>query len=413
MPQRVTATRDTESGKDKASARPSARPAAPAPGPAGALLSLQRSVGNRALSTLVQPAPGAGGVVQRARKGKGKNKNKRAAKKRRQQGSARGTQTGVSQSTAATPSAPGQQGWLGWLGSFLPGTTTYEPPSEEEEEDEGGQGPFEDVEEEGGSEEELALPGDAEEVKTIGEKLLEPFAPESITIELGKASGEAKGTRLGDLKGSLSHATKGDGTQELSTTGSVKGRSGQASGEGKVAHKTDSLEGEGKVEMLLGVKREANTGTFGWDVSGHKLQGDGKFTYRRGLMAEGELKAKYDLTSGDLVAAAKAGAFAGAKSEGTVTIKFLSGGKDYGAAEGKVGLTFGIGGEVRGAVSWSGGVLDISTGGDFAFGVGTSYHYKLSLNTTNLVQAAPGLLWSLWSWMTTVPEGTSEEDFWL
>ena len=45
--------------------------------------------------------------------------------------------------------------------------------------------------------------------------------------------------------------------------------------------------------------------------------------------------------------------------------------------------------------------------------IGTSYHYKLSLNTTNLVQAAPGLLWSLWSWMTTVPEGTSEEDFWL
>jgi hypothetical protein len=356
-----------------------------------------------------------GGVVQRRNgdsKKKTAKKKKAQARKRAQKRKSNQRQP-QQQQQQQQQQQPSQSGGLwSWIGSMLPGTTSYEPPSEEEEEDD-EDGLFEDLETEGGSEDELNLPDEPEEVKSIGEQLLAPFMPENVSIELGKAEGEMKGTRVGDVKGGVSQSMKGDLSVETGVKGSVKGRRGEGSGEAKLVNKLDSYEGEGKVEMLLGVKHEAKSGDLGWEIEGHKLQGGGELAYMRGLMAEAAVKAKYDLTTGDLSAAAKAGAFAGVKTEGTVRVKYLAGGKDYGEAEGKVGISWGIGGELQGAITWKGGVLSMNTSGSFAAGPGLSYSYKLSLNTTNIVQAAPGLLWSLWQWMTTVPEGTTEEDFWV
>lgn len=314
-------------------------------------------------------------------------------------------------------------GLLGWLGSFLPGSVSYQSAEDEEDEDEGGE-----VGEVAYDEHELASHDseeDEEDEEGGGEHeeggedaggaaaLLAPLAPSQLFIVLDKASAKAKGTAVGDVSASATTKLTGEGVVEHSAKVKAEGSKGKGEGEGSLKTGGSNVEGKGKVEFVLGATSDHKTGTLGWDVAGAALEGSGELSGFAGAKAAAEASARYDLSTGDLAAAAKAGALVGIGTEGTVKVKLKAGDVDYGEAEGKLGVHFGLGGEVSGTVSWKGGVLDFSTAGKYAFGPGVSYSYKVTVNTNNLVKSGSSFLSSLWSWMTTLPEGVTEEDLWV
>ena len=317
-----------------------------------------------------------------------------------------------------------QSGVLGWLGSWLPGQLSYESPKEGEEEDDderpGSVGYEEhevaahDSEE---AEEESAEGGGAdgggEGGLAGGSGLLQPIAPTQVFIVLDKVEGKASGTRAGDVAGSVTTKLSGEGALTQTAKGSVEGSKAKGEGEASLETRSESLEGKGKIDMVFGARNERKTGTLGWGLAGAALEGSGELASFAGAKLAAEASAKYDMSTGDLAAAAKAGALVGVGTEATVKVKLKAGGVDYGETEGKLGLHFGLGGEVSGTLTWTGGVLNISTAGKYAFGPGASYSYKVTLNTNSLAKTGSSLLASLWSWMTTVPEGATEEDFWV
>jgi hypothetical protein len=310
-------------------------------------------------------------------------------------------------------------GILGMLNSWLPGSWGWSAATEEDEEESGGDGyeNFEHASGEGGDNVAEVAFGD-EEQEAEGEdgddakSLLDALAPKEISITLTEGKLDSKGTRVGDVKGSSSTKVTGAGGVKQEGKVSVEGSKGSGSAEGKLLHDIDGMEGEGKAEFVIGPKGERKLGTLGWDVAGAKVEADGQVEGFAGVKGGVEGKGKYNSTSGDFSGKGKLGGMVGAGSEGTVKVKVNAGGKDLGTVEGKLGIHYGIGGEVFGEIKWKGGTLSFSSGGKVVAGLGFSYSYKVEMNTQSLVEMGGGFLAALWDWMTDT-EGLTEEDFWL
>lgn len=365
------------------------------------MLQLQRTIGNQATLRLTNPD-----TIQLGRKGKRK-KNKNASPP---------PTTTLSQAEIKKRIIAGekkraeekkaQNSWGAWFASWIPGGT-YEAPTEDvDEDDEGGSSlKYDDVEMEGEGggfvgETELGEAPKEEEAESGG--MSNPFAIEQIEFDLGTGKMEQKGTRIGDVKGSTKESVTGGGEYKASATGSTEGRYGKAEGEGKLKLSQDNLEGEGKVSMLFGASSEQKSGTLGWGIGGHKLEGSGTMESKVGLT--GDLAGKLAYNSKKFAAEGKMGAFLGAISETSVNIKLKSNGKDLGSSMGKLGIAYGAGGELNGTISWEGGKFEFGWHGKLVAGIGFSYGYKLTLNTDAVADTMVGWLptvkywlWDAWS----------------
>lgn len=354
------------------------------------LLQLQRLIGNQATQRLANQ-----GVIQLGRK-----------KRRGKGGGSPATGPTLTQDEIKKLIAKGNKrraaekaaknSWLGYFASWIPGGT-YEAPKADEDEDEAkkpvsyGESAIEGEDSTFTGEAEL---GEAKPEEESNEGLKNPFAIEQIEIDLGTAKLDKKGTAIGDIKGSVQDSLTGDGKYRRGAKGSAEGQYGKAEGEGKIELSPDNLEGEGKVSLLFGASGEKKSGTLGWGIGGHKLEGSGKMESKLGLSGDLAAKLAYK-SSGDLAAEGKIGAFLGALTEAGVAVKLKSGGKDLGTTEGKLGIAYGAGGELSGTIKWEGGAFEFGWQGKLVAGIGFSYGYKVTLNTQAVADSIPG-------WLTTV-----------
>lgn len=383
----------------------------------GEMIQLQSMVGNRAAIQLANS-----GLIQLGRKKKrGGNKG----------GGNKSTPT-VQQTTPEEPKLSKEEikkriiagqkrraeekkaknSWGSWFASWIPGGT-YEAPKEEEEEDEedGDSLKYGDTEIEG---EDSTFTGEMDlgkEEEAEEEGVKNPFAIEQIEFDLGTGKLEKKDTSLGNIKAEGSESIGGDQSYNLGGKGSIEGQYGKAEGEGKMKMTTDNLEGEGKVAMFFGGTSEQKTGTLGWGIGGHKLEGSGALESKVGLSTD--LATKLSLSSEKFAAEGKMGAFLGALSEGSVNVKLKSNGKDLGSAVGKLGIAYGAGGELKGTIKWEGGQFEFGWSGKLVAGIGFSYGYKLTLNTNAVAQTMTGWLPTVkyWLWDAwTLPEDMDFDD---
>jgi hypothetical protein len=315
--------------------------------------------------------------------------------------------------------AAANSGVIGWLKSWVPGSLTHSPEQEEEEDEdeEVGDVGFSGVEiegEGGGSVIEEAFgTEEAEEAEEEGEGgMKNPFAPSEIEITLAQGHAEKTGTAVGNLKGSANLKGTGEGGLRSQGKGSIEGRAGKAEGTYKGEITPEAAEGEGKVEFVLGATGEHKTGTLTWDAAGQSIAASGQLEGFAGAKGSVEARGKYDRTTGDVTAKAKAGAMIGAGAEGTVRLKIKTGEHEIATVEGKLGMHYGVGGEIYGEVAWKGGTMTFSTGGKVAAGVGVSYGYKIELDTTAMASAAQSTLGALWTWLTDWDPG-DEDDFFV
>jgi hypothetical protein len=366
------------------------------------ILRLQRTIGNQATLRMTQT-----GMIQLGRR------------KKRGKGGGGGTTTPT---PTATPTlsqeeirkriAAGQKrraqekaaqnSWGSWFASWLPGGT-YEAPSEDTDEDEAEVAlHFQDTEVEG---DESVFTGEVdlgEESEEAPEEIENPFSFKQLELDLGTGKLEKKGTSVGDVSASGKRSVTGDGAYNLSGKASSEGRAGKAEGEGKIRLSSDNLEGEGKASMLFGASGEKKSGTLGWGIGGHKLEGSGTMESKVGL--SGDLAGKLAYSSTKFAAEGKMGAFLGALAESTVNIRLKSGGKDLGSTQGKIGIAYGAGGELSGSISWEGGKFEFGWKGKLVAGMGFSYGYKVTINTDALATTMTGWLptikywlWDAWS----------------
>jgi hypothetical protein len=305
-------------------------------------------------------------------------------------------------------------GILGTLWSWLPGSLSYSAPTDEVEEDDGGPIGYGSSElatgEGGGSIAEVEF-GD-QEPEAEPEGLKNPLGLSEIEIQLKEGSLERKGTRVGDVNAKGGVKGTGSGDLKLEGSGSVEGSKGKANAEMKLLRDANGMEGEGKVEFVLGATGEKKSGTLAWDILGMRLEGDGALEGFGGVKGGVEGKGKYDTSTGEFSGKGKLGGMVGMGTEGTVRVKLKTGDSNLGTVEGKLGLHYGFGGEIFGTIEFKGGTLTFSSGGKVSAGIGGSFSYKVELNTQALVDVSASWLSSLWDWMSDT-EGMSEEDFWL
>lgn len=305
-------------------------------------------------------------------------------------------------------------GILGTLWSWLPGSVSYSAPTDEVEDDDGGgigYGSSELAKGEGGGSVAEVEFGD-QEPEAEPEDLKNPLGLSEIEIELGAGSLEKKDTRVGDVTAKGGIKGTGSGDLKMEGSGSVEGSKGKASAEMKLLRDANGMEGEGKVEFVLGATGEKKSGTLAWDILGLRLEGDGALEGFGGAKGGVEGKGKYDTSTGEFSGKGKLGGMVGMGTEGTVRVKLKTGDSNLGTVEGKLGLQYGVGGEIFGTIEFKGGTLTFSSGGKLSAGIGGSFSYKVELNTQALVDVSASWLSSLWTWMTDT-DGMTEEDFWL
>ncbi|MCU1487057.1 MAG: hypothetical protein JWN67_3803 [Actinomycetia bacterium] len=107
-----------------------------------------------------------------------------------------------------------------------------------------------------------------------------------------------------------------------------------------------------------------------------------------GASAKASAKGTYDTATGDGSASAELGGFAGGTAEGTATATIKVDDRALATFKGTLGISYGIGGEAKGTISWTGGVFRFITSGKLALGLGTSYSYNLELDTAQLAGLA-------------------------
>jgi hypothetical protein len=107
-----------------------------------------------------------------------------------------------------------------------------------------------------------------------------------------------------------------------------------------------------------------------------------------GANAKASAKGTYDTATGDASLTGEVGGFAGGTAEGTATATLKVDDKALATFKGTLGISYGIGGEAKGTISWTGGVFRFITSGKLALGLGTSYSYNLELDTAQLAGLA-------------------------
>lgn len=372
---------------------------------------LQRTIGNQATIKLIQRGMVnvAGNQVTMTAKNhseiqRGK-KRKRRRRKRKKGG-------GGNQNNAPVVAEAPKETWSDWFWSWTP---SYNEP--EEDDDEGveieddpnfereGGGSIAEVEgsqawtrdRSGGDLEEMDYP---EEEDGAFEN---PFAIEKLEIDLGEVDFSSEGTMIGNVTGKGKSSISGDGTQSYS--GAVKAEGGMGSGEasGKLESSAQQLKGEGKASFLLGASQETKLGSLGWGSGGNNsLLGSGKMETKVGINSDLAAKIAYNLEKMEGEASGKLGAFFGAATETTVDIKLKANGKDLTTTSGKLGISYGVGGEITGFIKWDSGTLSFGNQGKLSAGLGFSYGYSVSIDTNAIASATgsaakSGLGW-LWSW---------------
>jgi len=230
-----------------------------------------------------------------------------------------------------------------------------------------------------------------------------PFAIEKLEIDLGEVDFSAEGTMIGNVKGKGKSSISGNGTQSYSGKVTSEGEMGSGEVSGKFESSAQELKGEGKASFLLGGSKETKLGSLGWGASGnHGVLGSGKMETKVGINSDLAAKIAYNLEKMEGEASGKLGAFFGAATEGTVDIKLKANGKDLATTEGKLGISYGVGGEITGFIKWDSGTLSFGNQGKLSAGLGFSYGYSVKIDTNAIASATggaakSGLGW-LWSW---------------
>lgn len=359
---------------------------------------LQRTIGNRATIAMLQRKEisvngdqvtlnsGAGNMMQLGRKKKRKRRKKRG-----------GGGGGQARNTPTTSQAP-QQTWSQWFWSWAPSYTA--PETDEDDEVEIEDDPNLEVDESIAEiEEEFGQEPEGED-----EGFKNPFAIEKLEIDLGEVDFSSDGTMLGNMKGKTKSSISGSGAISHSGKVETEGAYGTGEASGKYESGPESMSGEGKAGFLLGATDETKFGSLGWQTTtGGGLVGSGKMENKVGLSSELAAKIAYNLQKMEGEASGKLEAFFGASTETSVDIKLKANGKDLATTEGKIGLSYGLGGEISGFIKWDSGTLTFGNAGKLSAGVGFSYGYSVKIDTNAIVStgaqtAKSGASW-LWSWI--------------
>jgi hypothetical protein len=197
------------------------------------------------------------------------------------------------------------------------------------------------------------------------------------------------GTNLGDentLKGKAELAT-GVTTDTVKATSATKANKRKGAGtEGADPGSTIESGAEGSSAYDLA---KVSTELSGTHKQG-RTEGTAKLAGTAGVGASAKASAKgtYDTGTGDASLSGEIGGFAGGTAEGTATATIKVDDRALATFKGTVGISYGIGGEAKGTISWTGGVFRFITSGKLALGLGTSYSYNLELDTAQLAGLA-------------------------
>lgn len=316
-------------------------------------------------------------LIQTNRRKNQKKKNQKKRKKQRQNATAR-------QSAQPAPAPAKKNSWLDWFASWTGGE--YEAAEEEDYELEDDPN-IKDWEQEGalldyfeGEESE------EEEQEGAFEFSENPFKIEELEIDLGDLAnlGSYKGdSALGEMSATAKRSLTYGGKSTVAGGAKVEGQYGQGEGQGKLETSSQGFDADGKASFLLGAAHESKSGTLSYKVGQHQLAGSGQMEGKLGLSADLALKLAY--TAEKMGGEGKMAAFLGAATEGKTKIMIKSGGKDLFTTEGKLGMSFGLGGELSGRISWEGGVLNFAHDGKLSMGIGYSYGYSVSIDVNQLM----------------------------
>ncbi|GAB1422625.1 hypothetical protein MASR2M15_28620 [Anaerolineales bacterium] len=316
-------------------------------------------------------------LIQTNRRKNQKKKNQKKRKKQRQNATAR-------QQAQPAPAPAKKNSWLDWFASWTGGE--YEAAEEEDYELEDDPN-IKDWEQEGalldyfeGEESE------EEEQEGAFEFSENPFKIEELEIDLGDLAnlGSYKGdSALGEMSATAKRSLTYGGKSTVAGGAKVEGQYGQGEGQGKLETSSQGFDADGKASFLLGAAHESKSGTLSYKVGQHQLAGSGQMEGKLGLSADLALKLAY--TAEKMGGEGKMAAFLGAATEGKTKIMIKSGGKDLFTTEGKLGMSFGLGGELSGRISWEGGVLNFAHDGKLSMGIGYSYGYSVSIDVNQLM----------------------------
>jgi len=176
-----------------------------------------------------------------------------------------------------------------------------------------------------------------------------------------------------------------------------EGTYGKAKAKGGLSANIEGVEGEAELEAELGKGGKFVDKNFNWNVSdgklGWKTEADGFLGAKAG--AKGKAGVKYDKEKGYSASAkGKASAFAGGELTGSTQVSVQANDKVLASATGKLGVTWGIGGEFKFNVSWEGGKFSAGGKAKAAAGWGFSAGYSVEINTQTIAE-------KLWGWMST------------
>jgi hypothetical protein len=194
-----------------------------------------------------------------------------------------------------------------------------------------------------------------------------------------KAEGELAydGTQAESSQEERSHQIVGQNVTSKRSRRRAKGRRAKASAEVNVS--PEKVEGKGEVAFEWGDSSKV-AGTLGWDMIGSHFEGGGSVNSFSGAKLGAKARGSYDRDSGGFAAKGKASAFLGE----SVDVKVKVGSADVGTFKGSAGFSYGIGGELSGEITWSGGKLTLAGKGKAAVGPGLSLGYNVEINTQSL-----------------------------
>lgn len=345
------------------------RTAEPARGPATEIVQLQRAAGNRATAGMLQRDE----TVRRRGRGR-KRRGRKGARPRN--GPATNTANAATISTptkeapqttggssAPTPQAERPQGWGAWLGGLVTsGLDMLHPSSADEGDDhlsgersEGTSGSFT---------EEDDTPIDQESLLGVPEI--------SITLSEGELKHEVGGAEV-------------EGSYELKEL-------------------LDGYEGSAKIEVQRGTERTVTKTDY--RLLGGMIVADFSTTEFVGERASA--KAKGTLTSEKAALRAEASAFSGFEHQDNAKVKLKVGSEEVATFEGSAGYTVGHGGELKGHVSFDGGKVRMGTKGALSYGVGTSWEYRLEIDSPAVAKGLWHVLSSWASWLSGVAHDLDE-----
>ncbi len=178
-----------------------------------------------------------------------------------------------------------------------------------------------------------------------------------------------------------------------------EGDYGSAKAKGGLQANIEGVEGEAELEAQLGGGGKFVDKDFGWKVANGKLGVQAEAEGFLGAKAEAKGKAgvKYDKEKGYSAAAkGKASAFAGGELTGSTQVSIKAGDDTLISSTGKLGVTWGVGGEFQFNISWEGGKFSAGGKAKAAAGWGFSAGYNIEINTQTIAG-------KLWGWM---------KDFW-